>query len=81
MNGQCMLLTRYEMAYLGVLAPKVAAQPLLRFVLIDAGPFRIKGERVRRCIYVVVAHETKQESGEEGREGARDLRQRWSMHG
>ncbi len=36
------------MAYLAPLTLRVAAEPLRRFVLLDAGPYRLEGEGVRR---------------------------------
>jgi hypothetical protein len=46
------------MAHLDLLALKVAAGPLRRFVLLDVGPYRLEGEGVRRRFMLAAQLET-----------------------
>jgi hypothetical protein len=46
------------MAHLAPLTLRVAAEPLRRFVLLDAGPYRLEGEGVRREFMFAAGVET-----------------------
>jgi hypothetical protein len=46
------------MAHLAPLAPRVAAESLQRFVLLDAGPYRLEGEGIRREFMFAAGLET-----------------------
>ena len=46
------------MAYLAPLTLRVAAEPLRRFVLLDAGPYRLEGEGARREFMFTAGLET-----------------------
>ena len=46
------------MAHLGPSAPRVAAESLRRFVLLDAGPYRLEGGGVGREFMFSAALET-----------------------
>jgi hypothetical protein len=46
------------MAHLDLLALRVAVESLRRFVLLDAGPYRLEGEGVRRGFMLAAQLET-----------------------
>jgi hypothetical protein len=55
--SHCALPMRYDV-HLDLLALKVAAEPLRRFVFLDAGPYRLEGGRVGRSFMFAAGLET-----------------------